>query len=213
MGTYKLFCRGESGNAYKAALMLNLTRLHWAPVFVDFFSPESRATYRRELNEMGEIPTLELPDGTHLSQSAVILTHLSELTGKFRIDEADRLEGLRWMLFDNHKFTPPFATLRFMVGIRKVAESPLTEFLRMQAQSAFEVVDEHLATRSFMLGERPTIVDISMVGYHYYDEEARFDRGQFRNIEAWKKRISALAGWRHPYELMPRALPAPVLPT
>jgi glutathione S-transferase len=116
------------------------------------------------------------------------------------------MEALRWLMFDNHKFTPPFATLRFMIGIRGVEESPLTEFLRAQAQSAFEIVDEHLANRDFVLGSYPSIVDISMVGYQYYDEESRFDRSRFRNIEGWKGRLKSLPNWRHPYDLMPRAI-------
>ena len=35
--TLKLHCMGESGNAYKAALALELSGLDWEPVYVDFF--------------------------------------------------------------------------------------------------------------------------------------------------------------------------------
>ena len=35
--TIKLYCFGESGNAYKAALALELSGLAWEPVKVDFF--------------------------------------------------------------------------------------------------------------------------------------------------------------------------------
>ena len=42
MAEYRLYGMGESGNAYKAALMLNLCGLDWEPVFVDFFNGESR---------------------------------------------------------------------------------------------------------------------------------------------------------------------------
>ena len=37
MPQYKLHCFGESGNAYKAALMLELTGQDWQPVLVDYF--------------------------------------------------------------------------------------------------------------------------------------------------------------------------------
>ena len=42
MAEYKLWCMGESGNAYKVALMLELCQLHWEPVWVDFFHGETR---------------------------------------------------------------------------------------------------------------------------------------------------------------------------
>ena len=46
---------------------------------------------------------------------------------------------------------------------------------------------------------------LSMVGYLYYPEETGIDRSATPNIEAWSKRIAALPGWKHPYDLMPRA--------
>ena len=39
--TIKLHCFGESGNAYKAALALELSGLAWEPVFVDFLDRKS----------------------------------------------------------------------------------------------------------------------------------------------------------------------------
>jgi glutathione S-transferase len=42
MAEYTLYCFAQSGNAYKAALMLALCRADWAPRFVDFFNGETR---------------------------------------------------------------------------------------------------------------------------------------------------------------------------
>ena len=57
MAEYQLYCMGESGNAYKVALMLELCGLDWEPKWVDFFNGETRSeTYRSEINEMGEVP-------------------------------------------------------------------------------------------------------------------------------------------------------------
>src|SRR3984885_14236700 len=131
MAAYKLFGMGESGNAYKAALMLNLCGLEWEPVFVDFFGGEGRYDkYRSEVNELGEIPVLE-HGGKKLSQSGVILHYLAEQTGKFGpANDDEGREIWRWILFDNHKFTSYLATLRFMFGLQKSGETPVTEFLR-----------------------------------------------------------------------------------
>ena len=69
----------------------------------------------------------------------------------------------------------------------------------------FAIVDEHLADRRFMLGERPTIVDFSLAGYIYYPtEETGIDlAAAFPAIDAWRRRLAALAGWKPPYEMMP----------
>jgi glutathione S-transferase len=80
---YRLYGMGESGNAYKTALMLNLCDLDWEPIFVDFFNGESRTErYRSEINELGEIQVLE-HNGKLITQSGVILHYLAQQTGKF----------------------------------------------------------------------------------------------------------------------------------
>jgi glutathione S-transferase len=181
MSQYRLHCVGESGNSYKVALMLQLCGLSWEPVFVDYFQSQTRAqAYRERLNEMGEVPVLEA-DGLVLTQSGAILTWLAQKTGKFvGRDDAEKLEILRWMLFDNHKFTSYYATLRFLVGIDKSGDPAVIQFLRGRVLGAFQIVEKHLASRKFLLGDAPTIADFSLVGYHYYDEETGIDRNEFR---------------------------------
>jgi glutathione S-transferase len=203
---YRLYCFGESGNSYKAALMLALSGADWEPIRVNYFDGETRTPeFREQVSVMGEVPVL-LHRGERMTQSGVILDYLAEQTGRFGARDArERREIWRWLLFDNHKFTSYLATLRWMVGLQKSGESAVTEFLRQRVRTAFGIVESHLAGRAFVLGERPTIADISMVGYLYYPEETGLDRSATPNMEAWTQRVAALPGWKHPYDLMPRA--------
>ena len=134
MSEYTLHCFAESGNAYKAALMLELTGQDWQPVFVDFFNGQTRdPVWRDEVNEQGEVPVL-MHAGTCLTQSALILEYLSAQTGQFGPEhEEDRREIWRWMLFDNHKFTSYYAALRFLLCLKKTGETEVTTFLRERA--------------------------------------------------------------------------------
>ncbi len=105
MAQYQLYCFAQSGNAYRAALMLNLIGADWEPIWVDFFGKgEPRSPqYRANVNEMGEVPVLA-HEGKKLSQSGVILTYLAKHTGKFHPEGEDKeLEALRWIIFDNQK--------------------------------------------------------------------------------------------------------------
>ena len=106
MADYLLYGFGESGNAYKAALMLELCRLDWELRPVDYFQGETRTPeYRSKVNELGEAPAL-VHGAKTLTQSGVILDYLAEQTRKFGAKSDDeRREIMRWMLFDNHKFT------------------------------------------------------------------------------------------------------------
>jgi glutathione S-transferase len=107
MPEYQLHCFAQSGNSYRAALMLNLIGADWEPLFVDFFKTGVQRTpeFRNDINEMGEAPVL-VHGNRKLSQSGVILTYLSDRSGKFRPENYDeQLECLRWLLFDNRKST------------------------------------------------------------------------------------------------------------
>lgn len=203
MPAFTLYCFAQSGNAYKAALMLNLCGAEWAPRFVDFFNGETRTPAYREINVMGEVPVLE-HDGRRLSQSGVILDYLASRLGRFGWrDEDERREILRWILFDNHKLTSYIATLRFMLQFARTGETPVTEWLRGRANSALKVLDVHLTGRRFAVGDAATIADLSMCGYLYWFDEFGIDQGTFPAVGAWLQRIRALPGWVHPYELMP----------
>lgn len=212
MAHYKLHCIGASGNSYKVALYLNCAGLDWEPVGVDFAGGETRdANWRAETNAMGEVPVLEVA-GKRMSQSGVILLWLAETTGKFAPTNDERFEALRWFFFDNHRFTNNYAMHRFQNCFTPRAVDPaVLAFLRSRVESTFAIADKHLTDRPFVLGERPTIVDFSMAGYVYYPAaETGFDIANFPAIDAWRRRIAALPGWKPPYELMPVGNSPPV---
>ena len=208
MSEFRLHCFADSGNAYKVVLMLELTGQDWKAVFVDFLNGQTRQQeWRDAVNEQGEVPVLEHA-GRRLTQSALILEYLAGHTGCFGArDEEERREIWRWLLFDNHKFTSYYATLRFLYCLKQSGETPVTGFLRERAVAAYGVVDAHLADRSFILGERPTIADLSLAGYVFMPEDTGIALDTFSHIEAWKARLRALPGWKPPYELMPGKAP------
>jgi glutathione S-transferase len=116
MADYQLYCFAQSGNAYRAALMLNLIGAKWEPKWLDFFGAGVQRTpdYREGVNEMGEVPVLVHGD-KKLTQSGVILTYLANHTGKFKPQgEAEELEALRWIIFDNQKVNGFLGQFRFL---------------------------------------------------------------------------------------------------
>ena len=207
MAKYKLHCFCQSGNSYKVALYLACAGLDWEPVLVDFFNGQTRdPKWRETVNEMGEVPVLE--DGAaKLAQSGVILTYLSDKTGKFKpASDAQRLEALRWMFFDNHKFTGYLATYRFLKCFYPKAPDPaVLALLKSRFDGALAIVEKHLGRSRFMVGDTPTIADFSLAGYMFYPaEEAGYDWPKTSpNLAAWAERIRALPGCKDPYGLLP----------
>jgi glutathione S-transferase len=207
MPEYKLHCFCQSGNSYKPALYLNCAGLDWQPAFVDYMNGATRdAKWRESVNEMGEAPVLE-HKGRRITQSGAILTYLADKTGKFACASEDqKLEALRWVLFDNHKFTSYLATYRFLRSLAPQAPAPnVLAFLKGRFEAAAAILDKHLSGGTFIAGDKPTIADFSVAGYVYYPiEEHGYDWAKTHpGIHAWTERMRALPGWKGPYELMP----------
>jgi glutathione S-transferase len=161
---------------------------------------------------MGEAPVLE--DGARrLTQSGAILSYLAEKHGAYGGNTPDeQLEVLRWLLFDNHKFTSYFASYRFTKSFGPAAPDPaVMAWLKARADSAYAIVDKHLATRPFMVGTAPTIADFSLSGYLFYpeDESGYPLLPRFLHIAAWLERLKTLPGWALPYDILPGERIAP----
>ncbi|TNC71504.1 glutathione S-transferase family protein [Rubellimicrobium roseum] len=200
--TLHLHCFGESGNAYKAALTLTLCGIDWEPVFVDFFHGATRTPEFRALNVMGEVPVL-VGDDVKLTQSGTIQLWAAERTG--RLLGPSRAEALRWLLFDNHKVSSQAGALRFHMNfLAPEKRSPqVMDWLSGRLRAALQSMEAQLGQTPWLAGEEVTIGDIACCGYLYYPEPFGFDRAEWPAIDAWLDRISALPGWRHPYDMMP----------
>ena len=206
----RLHCFAESGNAYKAALALELTGTPWQAVHVDFFRGATRTPEYRAINEMGEVPALETPEGT-VTQSGAILDYIAETTGKFGWDSpAERRAVMRWLLFDSQKVSGQAGPLRFNLHFlppeKRVEE--VNAFIGMRLASALKVLEARLGAEDWLALGRPTIADLACCGYLYYPEPFGMDREAYPAVARWLDRIAALPGWKHPYDLMERALPA-----
>jgi glutathione S-transferase len=210
---YKLHGFCQSGNTFKVAFLLRALNQAWEPKFVDFMNGMTRTgEWREGTNEMGEVPVLD--DGARrLTQSGVILTYLATKHGAFGgASDDERLEVLRWLFFDNHKFTSYFASYRFMKAFGPVAPDPaVMNWLRARLDSAFGIVDKHLAAAEYLVGKAPTIADLSLCGYLFYPvAESGYEvMERFPHVAAWLERIRQIPGWASPYDILPGEVIAP----
>src|SRR5690348_1458035 len=147
MAEYRLYCFAQSGNSYRAALMLNLIGADWEPVWVDFFKglvPRTPA-FRTEVNEMGEAPVLA-HDAKKITQSGVILTYLARRFGKFHPHgEDEELEAWRWIIFDNQKVNGFLGPYRFLKNWAKpTPNQAVFDFLKGRIDGNLAIVNKRL---------------------------------------------------------------------
>lgn len=210
---YTLHGFSLSGNTFKVATMLNVLAAPWQAQYVDYLQGQTRNDdWRANTNAMGEVPVLEVY-GKRRTQSGAILTWLAEQHGQYGgMTGEEREEVLRWLLFDNHKFTSYLASYRFAKSFGPTEPDPaVMAWLRGRIDSAFGIVNRHLAEREYLVGIAPTIADFSLCGYLCYPEE---ETGlglveRHPHIAAWLERLRQMPGWVGPYECLPGERVAP----
>ena len=206
MPKYRLHYFPESGNSYKLALMLTLCGESFQPVWTDFGGGVTRTpAWRRDVNEMGEIPVLEV-DGERLTQTAPILLQLAEQYGRFGGETTkEKFEVLRWLFWDNHKLTGYMATYRYHRTFTPSPDPQVQKYFRKRIDDFLEILEQHLQRNAFAIGEKPTVADFSMMAYlSYPGDETGYDFATSHPaVKAWLLRIARLPGWRSAYDLLP----------
>lgn len=206
MTSYRLHYFPESGNSYKLALMLALCGQSFEGVWTDFGGGVTRTPeWRANVNEMGEIPVLEV-DGVKRTQTAPILLQLAKLYGRFNGQtEQEEFDILRWLFWDNHKLTGYMATYRYNRTFLPNSDPQVLAFMRRRIDDYLSILNGHLQTHDFAIGSRPTVADISMMAYLSYpaDEHGYVFAESHPAIRRWLDRMAKLPGWNSAYDLLP----------
>ena len=192
----RLFDYLDSGNGYKVRLLLAQLghRYDWTPVDID--KGESRTPEFLARNPNGRIPTLQLDDGTYLWESNAILWYLAEGTPVMPATSLDRARTLQWMFFEQYSHEPYVATPRYIV--RHLAKDhPRQAELPGRIEkghAALGVMERHLVTQAWFVGERYGLADIALYAYTHVAPDGGLDLAPYPAVRAWLARVAAQPG-------------------
>ena len=192
----KLYDYLPSGNGYKVRMLLTQLEIPFERVELDIVKGETRTPDFLTINPNGCIPVLELEDGARLSESNAILFYLAEGTPFLPDHGLARAQILEWMFFEQYSHEPNIATSRFwlMHGERTDERRAGLEQKRPLGYAALEVMEKHLAKRTFFASEHYTIADIALYAYTHVAHEGGFDLSGFESINIWLERIRVQPG-------------------
>jgi glutathione S-transferase len=191
----KLYDDPRSGNGYKVRLLLAHLGREYEYVPLDVAKSETRTAEFLARNANGKIPLLELDDGRFLPESNAILYFLAQATPYWPADSFEQAEVLQWLCFEQYSHEPNIATVRYWVSIRGTELTPVERELVLQKREnglrALGVMDAHLASRSFFVGDRYTIADIGLYAYTHVADEGGFDLAKYPAVRRWLDRVRA----------------------
>lgn len=182
-----------SGNCYKIRLLLSQLSTPYDRIEVDILKAETRTPEFLNKNLNGRVPVLKTESGQLLAESNAILFYLSEGTEFLPKERCLRAQVLQWLFFEQYSHEPYIATSRFWISILGKAEEyrDALEQKRQPGCAALTVMDKHLASRSFFVGEQYTIADIGLYAYTHVASEGGFVLTDFPAINAWIERVQS----------------------
>src|SRR5262245_16171682 len=188
---YRLYDSLPSGNGYKVRLLLTQLGIPFELVELDITKGMSRTPEFLAKNPNGRIPTLEIEPGVFLPESNAILFYLAEGTPFFPTDRLARAQVLQWMCFEQYGHEPNIATVRFWLSHDLLTPERRAELEQKQTlgHAALGVMEQHLARRTFFVGERYSIADIALYAYTHVADEGGFDLSSYAAVRDWLERV------------------------
>jgi len=197
-----------SGNGYRVRLTLRELGVPFAYREVNILRGETREPWFLQKNPAGQIPVLELDDGTCLAESTAILFHVAEGSPLLPRDALSRTRVLQWMCFEQTNVDGVISRARFRRLFPDVVPTRPEEFEAWwkEGTRALGVIDAQLRGRRFLVGDRFSIADIAVYSYVHRAGEGGFDLTPFDGLRAWFERIEARPAYIS-IDLDPRADP------
>ena len=190
-----------SGNCYKIKLTAALLGLRMECRAYSVLKGETRTPqFLNFINPNGRIPVLQVGD-RFLPESSAACFYLADGSRLIPEDRFDRADMLRWMFFEQYNHEPNVATLRFwlaFMGADSLSETQKAQVpgKKIAGDAALKLMDDHLATRNWFVGESITLADIALYAYtHVADEGGGFDLSFYPAIGAWLKRVADEPGY------------------
>lgn len=180
-----------SGNCLKVKWVAEYLGLPFEWIETDITKGESRTPEFLAMNPAGQVPLVILPDGRPLAQSNAIILHLAEGSDLIPADPYDRARMLEWMFWEQYSHEPYVAVVRFQM---RYEGRPLAEIegrLIERGHRALQRMEEGLAGRDFLVGERASLADAALVAYTRIAHEGGFDLAGYPAVKSWVAKVEA----------------------
>ena len=182
-----------SGHAHRIELFASLAGIAHEVIFVDLAAGEQKQAPFLALNPAGQVPVIEDGD-TVVTDSNAILVYLARKYAPAYLPTDPKLEAevqkFLTLAAGELAFGPAAARLITVFG------APLdVDFTQATAAKFLTKLEVHLEGRDFLVGDAPTIADISIYSYTAHAPEGNVSLEPYPNVRRLLTNIQALDGF------------------
>ena len=195
---------GMSPNGLRAQVFLAEKGLEIDTVPVDILKGETQGDAFKQKNSLGEVPVLELDDGTILTESVAICRYLEALHPEPSLFGRDPLEQARIEMWNRRMEIQIFASIgavglhEFSLFKGRVEQFPdYAASQRRRFQDRLAWLDGEMADgRSFIAGDSFSVADITGMAALMVADFAKVNiPDALRSLKQWEGRIRARPTW------------------
>jgi glutathione S-transferase len=200
----RLYDYAASANCFKVRLLLALLGREYERVPVDIFAGESTSEEHLARNPAGRTPVLELDTGETVAESNAILLFLGEGTPFMPSEPIEGARVWQWLFFEQNAFEPNVGTARFWRLTGRAEQQPEVFALRVAAgEAALGALERGLEGKSFLVGDSPSVAEVSLYAYAHVAPDAGYDLAAFPATTAWLRAVEELPGFVNDLEPYP----------
>jgi len=189
-----LYNSGVSGNCYKVRLICAHLKIPLELHELDVVDRSNRPDVIGDLNPALRVPTLVLDDGRPLVESNAIIDYLAEGTEYMPTDPYDRARVTGWQMFEQYEIEPNLAVARFW-SLFEISASDEARRSKVEGGAkGLAALERGLTNKTFLVGERYSVADISLYAYTHVAHEGGFDLDPYPGISAWLGRVAEQPG-------------------
>lgn len=178
-------------NSVKALIALEEIGLPYELMPVNVRKGEQKAEAFLALNPNGKVPVL-VDDGFVLTESAAILVHLAEKTGKLLPqDGIGRARVFEQLFFHASGLSPAFGNAGFFKRSPPEPQPIAEARFATEAERILGLLDAKLASQSFVAGDEFTIADIAHFGWMWRIQFPGLTLDGRPNLSRWYEAVAA----------------------
>lgn len=190
----RLYRHALSGHSHRAELFLSLLGLPFERIDIDLAAGAHKQPEFLKINLFGQLPAIE-DNGVIVPDSNAILVYLATKYAdqSWLPQEPQKAAAVqRWLSVAAGQIAYGPAAARLVTVFGAKLDHDRAKAI---ANNLFKLMELHLETQTFLVGDLPTIADVAGYSYIAHAPEGDVSLQPYPNIQAWLARIEQLPGF------------------